>query len=108
MRNNIGMRAVLLAAAMLLGACSAAEFWNGEYAESAALRSSRNKEAAFYAAESPQAKATRAQTGMLPTIGVCANGVRRCGLMIGADSFLCQKGYLKTGSRVSAQLEFFR
>ena len=54
MRNNIGMRAVLLAAAMLLGACSAAEFWNGEYAERAAFRSSRNKEAAFYAAESPQ------------------------------------------------------
>lgn len=65
MRNNIGMRAVVLAAAMLLGACSAAEFWNGEYAERAALRSSRNKEAAFYAAESPQAKATRAQNSQL-------------------------------------------
>lgn len=65
MRNNIGMRAVVLAAAMLLGACSAAEFWNGEYAGSAALRSSRNKEAAFYAAESPQAKATRAQNSRL-------------------------------------------
>ena len=65
MRNNIGMLTLLLVAAMLLGACSAAELWNGEYAERAALRSSKNKEAAFYAAESPQAKATRAQNSRL-------------------------------------------
>lgn len=65
MRNNIGMRTVLLAAAMFLGACSATELWNGEYAGRAALRSSRNKEVAFYAAESPQAKATRAQNSRL-------------------------------------------